>query len=41
MVKIRKVIHLPEHLKDNLVLAVIVISFIILIGMTLLHFNSH
>ena len=41
MEKVKKVIQLPEHLKDNFVLAVIVISFILLIGMTMLHFNPH
>ena len=41
MLTVRKVIHFPEHLMENLVLAIIVISLIILIVMSILHFNAH
>ncbi len=41
MEKARKVISFPEHLKDNLVLAVTVISLIGLIVVSILHLNAH
>jgi hypothetical protein len=41
MVKVRKIIHFPEHLMENLVLAIIVISLIFLIILSILNFSAH
>jgi hypothetical protein len=41
MVNVRKLIHFPDHLMENLVLAIILISFITLIVLSILHFNAH